>query len=105
MTDRRTVVGPGPGAVGALTGLVVALVALGPALARGYLLAYDLVGVPDQPLMARVLGTDGSVPRAVPNDLVVVLLSTVLPGDVVQKVLLLAVFVLGGWGVGRLMPT
>jgi hypothetical protein len=94
-----------PGGVGALVGLAAGLVALGPALAPGYLLVYDLVGVPDQPLTAAVLGTDGSVPRAVPNDLVVVLLSTMLPGDLVQKLLLLAAFVLGGWGVGRLMPT
>lgn len=94
-----------PGGVGALVGLASGLLALGPALANGYLLVYDLVGVPDQPLTAMVLGTDGSVPRAVPSDLTVVLLSTVLPGDVVQKLLLLAAFVLGGWGVGRLMPT
>jgi hypothetical protein len=62
-----------------------------------------MVFVPDQPLTAMTLGTDGSVPRAVPNDLVVVLASHLLPGDVVQKTLLLMVFVLGGWGVGRLL--
>ena len=62
-----------------------------------------MVFLPDQPLTAMTLGTDGSVPRAVPNDLVVVLASHLLPGDVVQKILLLAVFVLGGWGVGRLL--
>ena len=94
-----------PDRTGALVGLVAGAVALAPGLARGYLLTYDMVAVPDQPLTATVLGTDGSVPRAVPNDLVVVLASTVLPGDVVQKVLLLAAFVLAGWGIGRLLPT
>jgi len=94
-----------PGTAGAIVGLLTGLLALGPGLAGGYLLAYDMVFVPDQPLTAAVLGTDGSVPRSVPNDLVVVLASTVLPGDVVQKLLLLAAFVLAGWGVGRLLPT
>ena len=65
---RRTVV------VGSLVGTLVGLVVLGPALAPGYTLHYDLVFVPDLPLSARTLGTDGSVPRAVPNDLVVALL-------------------------------
>jgi hypothetical protein len=95
----------GPAGTGALVGLLAGAVALGPGLARGYLLTYDMVFVPDQPLTAAVLGTDGSVPRSVPNDVVVVLASTVLPGDVVQKVLLLAAFVLAGWGIGRLLPT
>ena len=92
-----------PGAAGLLVGGLLGLLALGPALRPGYLLSYDMVFVPDQPLTAMTLGTDGSVPRAVPNDLVVVLASHLLPGDVVQKILLLAVFVLGGWGVGRLL--
>ena len=94
-----------PGTAGAVVGLLAGLLALGPALGRGYLLAYDMVFVPDQPLTATVLGTDGSVPRSVPNDLVVVLASTVLPGDVVQKLLLITAFVMAGWGVGRLLPT
>jgi hypothetical protein len=87
----------------ALVGLCLGLLALGPALGPGYVLSYDMVAVPHQPLTALVLGTDGSVPRAVPNDLVVVLASHLLPGDVVQKILLLAVFGLGGWGIGRLL--
>jgi hypothetical protein len=84
-------------------GSLLGVLALGPALRPGYLLTYDMVFVPDQPLTAMTLGTDGSVPRAVPNDLVVVLASYLLPGDVVQKILLLLVFAVGGWGVGRLL--
>ena len=94
-----------PGVAGLLVGGLLGLLALGPALRPGYLLSYDMVFVPDQPLTAMTLGTDGSVPRAVPNDLVVVLASHLLPGDVVQKILLLAVFVLGGWGVDLLWTT
>lgn len=103
MSDRRGLARPG--VVGALTGALAGLVVLGPALAPGYTLHYDLVFVPDLPLSPRTLGTDGSVPRAVPNDLVVALLGLVLPGWLVQKVLLLLAFVVGGAGAGRLART
>lgn len=94
-----------PGVIGAVVGLVLGLVVLGPALAPGYMLHYDLVFVPDLPFSARTLGTDGSVPRAVPNDLVVAILGLVLPGWVVQKLVLLGAFVVGGAGAGRLART
>lgn len=96
---------PRPGVVGAAVGAVLGLIVLGPALMPGYTLHYDLVFVPDLPLSARTLGTDGSVPRAVPNDLVVALLGLVLPGWVVQKLVLLGAFVIGGAGAGRLART
>lgn len=96
---------PGPTAVGALTGLLAGLVVLGPALAPGFLLVYDMVFVPEPNFGARALGLDGSVPRAVPNDLVVSLLSLLAPGWVVQKFLLLLVFVLVGGGVGSMVRT
>ncbi|HWC21942.1 MAG TPA: hypothetical protein VG502_06545 [Flexivirga sp.] len=89
--------------VGAIVGLLCGLVALGPSLAPGYLLHYDLVFVPRLALSDRTMGVDGSVPRAVPNDFVVALLSHLAPGWVVEKALLLAVFVLVGAGVGALM--
>ena len=92
----------GTGTVGGLVGLLLGVLVLGPALAPGYTLHYDLVVVPDLDLSPRTLGTDGSVPRAVPNDLLVALGSLVLPGWLVQKVLLLGAFVLGGAGAGRL---
>lgn len=96
---------PGPTAVGALTGLLAGLVVLGPALGPDFLLIYDMVFVPEPNFGARALGLDGSVPRAVPNDLVVSLLSLLIPGWVVQKLLLLTVFVLVGGGVGALVRT
>lgn len=94
---------PGPGAVGGLVGLLCAVLALGPALRPGYLLFYDMVFVPHLPINAHTLGVDGSVPRAVPNDLVVAVLSHAAPGWLVQKALLIAVFVLVGAGTGRLV--
>ncbi|MBO1754069.1 hypothetical protein [Allobranchiibius sp. CTAmp26] len=91
--------------VGALVGLLSGVLALGPALRPGYLLFYDMVFVPRLDLSDRTLGVDGSVPRAVPNDLVVALASHVVPGWVVQKALLLLVFVGVGAGVGGLMSS
>ncbi len=96
---------PRRGTIGGVVGLVLGVVVLGPALAPGYTLHYDLVFVPDLDLSGRTLGTDGSVPRAVPNDLLVALGSLVLPGWLVQKVFLLGAFVLGGAGAGRLART
>lgn len=98
-------IAPRRGVIGGVVGLVLGLLVLGPALAPGYTLHYDLVFVPDLDLSARTLGTDGSVPRAVPNDLLVALGSLVLPGWVVQKALLLGTFVVGGAGAGRLAST
>lgn len=85
--------GTGRPGLGALVGLCCALLALGPAIKPGYLLFYDMVFVPHLDLNERTLGTDGSVPRAVPGDLVVALLSQLAPGWVVQKTLLVLVFV------------
>lgn len=93
------------GPLGALIGLVVGLLVLAPVLGRGVVLSYDMVFVPDPPITGAVLGTDGSVPRAVPTELLADLLARVLPVMVVQQGLLLAVFVLAGAGAARLLPT
>lgn len=87
-----------PWCVGALAGAL----ALGPALGRGYVLGYDMVFVPDPPLGTAVQGTDG-LPRAVPSDAVIAALSAMVPGDLVQSLVLLAVFTLGGAGAARLL--
>ena len=93
------------GPLGAGIGLVVGLLVLAPVLGRGVVLSYDMVFVPDPPLTGAVLGTDGSVPRAVPTELLADLLARVLPVVVVQQGLLLAAFVLAGAGAARLLPT
>ncbi|MEU8267010.1 hypothetical protein AB0B89_07565 [Sphaerisporangium sp. NPDC049002] len=84
----------------ALAGLVVGLLALGPALGRGFVLRYDMVFVPGPPLRL----DPGGFPRAVPSDQVVALLSSVLPAQAVQKLILLAIFVLAGSGAAALVP-
>ncbi|WP_306366219.1 hypothetical protein [Nocardiopsis sp. CC223A] len=85
-------------------GLVAAVLALGPALGRGYVLRYDMVFVPDLSLPTVLRGADG-FPRAIPSDAVVAALSWVLPGGVVQSLALAAVFVVGAAGAARLMPS
>ncbi|HXB46730.1 MAG TPA: hypothetical protein VNW50_03135 [Streptosporangiaceae bacterium] len=89
--------------VPACTGLVLGLLALGPGLGPGYLLSYDMVFVPRPPFNAAVLGTAGVLPRAVPSDAVMAGLARVLPADAVQKLVLLAIFVLACAGAARLL--
>lgn len=96
---------PGTGRLGAAIGLAAGVLVLAPVLGRGVVLSYDMVFVPDPPLTGAVLGSDGSVPRAVPTELLADLLARVLPVAVVQSGLLLAVFVLAGAGAARLVPT
>jgi len=93
-----------PGLAGLAVGAAAGLAVFAPVLGRGFVLSYDMVFVPRPPITAATLGIDGSVPRAVPTDLVVALLARLLPADLVQQALLLVVFVLAGWGVGRLAP-
>jgi hypothetical protein len=87
----------------ALTGLGLGLLALGPALGPGYVLAYDMVFVPSPRYDATMFGLTGTLPRAVPSDAVATTLALALPADVVQKCILLAVFVLACAGAARLL--
>lgn len=82
----------------------VALAVLGPLLlGGGFWLVGDMVFVPQQPWKSAWLGLDGALPRAVPMDALVALASYVVPGALVQKVLLLGGFLAGGLGVARLV--
>jgi hypothetical protein len=92
----------GPLLAGAI-GLVLGLLALGPGIWPGYLLSYDMVFVPSPPFNSAVLGTSGTLPRAVPSDAVMAALARIAPADLVQKVVLLAIFVLACAGVARLL--
>ncbi|NUR86216.1 MAG: hypothetical protein HOY71_19215, partial [Nonomuraea sp.] len=84
----------------AALGLALAVLALGPALGPGFVLRYDLVFVPDPPL----LPDTGGFPRAVPSDFVVALLARVLPAELVQKGFLVGIFVLAATGAAALVP-
>ena len=78
--------------------LALALLMLGPALGPGYVLSYDMVWVPDLALRPDFLGLGSGLPRAVPSDAVVSVLDELVPGMVLQKLVLLAVLTLGGVG-------
>ena len=95
---------PGPRALlPAAAVLVLAVLALGPAVVgRGYVLVGDMTFVPHQPWKSTWLGLDGSVPRAVPADAIVSVVGQVVPGDLVQKAVLLGALALAGIGVLRL---
>jgi hypothetical protein len=97
---RPWAAGVGPGLA---TGLVLGLLALGPALRRGFLLSYDMVIVPRQPFTAAMAGLTGGPPRAVPSDAVVAAAARVLPADIVQKPVLLSIFVLACSGAAALL--
>lgn len=80
------------------------LVVLAPLLAPGYVLSYDMVWVPDWSVTrADVWGLGSSLPRAVPSDAVVSVLDLVLPSWLIQKSMLIAVFLFAGLGMGRLI--
>jgi hypothetical protein len=81
---------------------LLSLALLGPALAPGYVLQNDLVFVPSQDLLPWMLGLGGGLPRSVPQDAVVAVLSGPVPGWVLEKVALLGALVLLGTGCARL---
>jgi hypothetical protein len=72
-----------------------------PLLAPGYVLSYDMVWVPDLALGRDAWGLGTALPRAVPSDAVVALVDEVLPGQVVQKLILLASLGVAGAGAAR----
>jgi hypothetical protein len=87
----------------ALAGLVLGLVALGPGLAPGYLLSYDMVFVPRMPFSGALIGLTGGPPRAVPSDAVVAVASLLLPADILQKLILLLIFAAACSGAAALL--
>jgi hypothetical protein len=102
-TRRRFSSAAGVTAGSALAGLVLGLLALGPGLLPGFLLSYDMVFVPSPRFDPTIFGLTGTLPRAVPSDAVVTALGQLLPADVVQKGVLLAIFVLACAGAARLL--
>jgi hypothetical protein len=82
---------------------LLTVVVLGPALAPGFVLTYDMVFTPRQYLLPDSLGVGTAAPRAVPVDAVMALLTAVIPGQLVQKVVLIAILFCGGLGASRLV--
>jgi hypothetical protein len=84
--------------------VLLAVLLLWPVLGVGYVLSYDMVWVPDLALRPDFLGLGSGLPRDVPSDAVVAVLDQVIPGMVLQKVVLLGSLVVGGVGATRLAP-
>ena len=83
--------------------LLTALV-LAPLAWPGYALVGDMVVTPRQPWVPDVLGLGSALPRAVPIDAVMALLTTEVDGALVQRVTLVAALMLAGLGTARLAP-
>src|ERR1700722_16035273 len=98
---RTSLTGTRPATASAAVGLGLGLLALGPGLRRGFLLSYDMLFVPREPFPAALPGL--APPRAVPSDLAVATLSRVLPADILQKLILLAIFTLACSGAAALL--
>ncbi|SET55184.1 hypothetical protein [Nonomuraea wenchangensis] len=93
------------GLAAALLGLALGCLALGPGLGWGFVLLHDMVFVPDPEFSAWTFGLAGGAARVVPSDAVVTALAQVLPAELVQKLILLGIFVLGCTGAALLSPS
>ncbi|MFC7589793.1 hypothetical protein ACFQYP_43450 [Nonomuraea antimicrobica] len=93
------------GLAAALLGLVLGCLALGPALGWGFTLLQDMVFVPEPEFSRFTFGLAGGAARVVPSDAVVTALAYVLPAELVQKLILLGIFVLGCSGAALLVPS
>ncbi|GAA2214700.1 hypothetical protein GCM10009850_101650 [Nonomuraea monospora] len=93
------------GLCAALLGLALGCLALGPALGWGFTLLQDMVFVPDPAFSRFTFGLAGGAARVVPSDAVVTALAQVLPAELVQKAILLGIFVLGCSGAALLLPS
>ncbi|MFE3261984.1 hypothetical protein ACFXPS_18760 [Nocardia sp. NPDC059091] len=82
--------------------LALALIVLGPLLGSGYLLLRDAVSTPRSYLTDSALGLGDAAPRAVPQDALLAVGSTVVDGGLLVKAMLLTALWLAGWGAACL---
>ena len=85
--------------------MALALLVTIPLLAPGFVLSYDMVFVPRLPFSSALLGISRLPARTVPSDLGVAVLSRALSGQVVEKLALVGIFLLGMLGAARLIPS
>lgn len=83
--------------------VVLTVLLLGPALGPGYVILRDMVWVPDLALRPDALGLGSALPRAVPSDAVVAALDEVVPGMLLQKLVLVGALVGAGTGAAALV--
>ncbi len=96
--DRRRAVLP-------VWSAALALAIVFPLLGHGFTLSYDLVFAPTQYLVPDAIGTGSALARSVPADAVVALVTKVLPGDVVEQLILASALFASALGAGLLVPT
>ena len=82
---------------------VLTLAIMGPLVRPGFVLSYDMVTVPDQRLVPEALGLGSGPPRAVPQDAVLAVLTSIVPGGVVYRLALIGLIFGAAWGAGRLV--
>ncbi|MBB5869829.1 hypothetical protein F4553_003208 [Allocatelliglobosispora scoriae] len=87
-----------------LAAVTMAILVFAPLLAPGYVLSYDMNFVPDQPMRWDLLAPVDTAPRAVPLDAAVSLANLVLPGWLLQRVVLVGIVWAAVVGAGRLVP-
>ncbi len=85
-----------------LYSLVLALIVVGPMLGPGYLLLRDAVSTPRSFMTDSALGLGDAAPRAVPQDWLLAVTSTVVDGGVVVKAILVGALWAAGWGAAAL---
>ncbi|MEV8371937.1 hypothetical protein AB0P21_04320 [Kribbella sp. NPDC056861] len=73
-----------------------------PLLAPGYVLGYDMVFVPDLTLRLDLFGVTTALPRAVPSDVLVAVVDEVVGGQVLNKLVVVAIPLLSGLGMTAL---
>ncbi len=77
---------------------------MGPLARPGFVLSYDMVTVPEQEMVPDALGLGSALPRAVPQDAVLALVTSVVPGGWVYRFVLVGVVFAGALGAGLLLP-
>lgn len=85
--------------------VAAALLVLGPVLASGVVLAYDMAWAPDPRLTPFTLGVGTPAPRAVPSDAAAVLLGKIVGAERAQALTLMMILVGLGVGSARLLTT
>lgn len=84
--------------------LLLTALMLGPLLYQpGHVLAYDQVGVPQQVLQPWMWGGGAAPPRAVPQDVYVALADDLVPGAVLQRLILAGALLAATLGVRQLL--
>src|SRR5215204_3217769 len=82
----------------------LAALVLAPLARPGFLLSYDMVTVPRQELVPDALGLGSALPRAVPLDAVVAVLTQVVPGELLYRAVLVGILAGGAIGAAMLLP-